>query len=493
MKEIILDIQEKIRINYYRNEQAISSGIVLRVLGNLQWDIYDTIIVNREYQINSLRVDYALMPDKKTPQVFIEVKNMGNLQGADEQLFNYAFHKGVPMAITTDGRIWNFYLPTESGDYNERRVCQLNFLQDNVDEIIYWLKRYLTFNEALSSQNIKNARQDYHKLQQEKKAQDSISIAWSELLQKKDEILLEIIMEKVQNLCDNSPKEEHVWQYISSLSETGSIKIPEKLSISKQQQFANSNSDSTSQKNSEEPRVKIKVIFIDGTIIKGNIVADTFRKTIEKIGVERVEQKLEENNFNKMGGGAIISTNKNNIKGNTSHFINANRRTYYISALSSTAVKLDILKKIKHYFGQISKVELFSSNKETSIQTTSQEQQHHQISSNKNHKERFKVIFPNDNVEIRGSNDTDTFVRVIQKIGLATVKSITERYNIRMSGDPLISTNRNDIKPKRGFREITDGGVTYFICTHSNTPTQKATLERLQHISGINFKVEDEK
>ena len=476
MKEIILDIKQRIENKEYKSERAISSEVVRRVLENLQWNIYDTITVNREYLINSLRVDYALMPDKKIPQIFIEVKSMGNLQGADKQLFNYAFHRGVPMAITTDGRIWNFYLPTEIGDYEKRLVCELDFLQDSVDEIIYRLKRYLTFSEALSSQNIKNARQDYHKLQQEKKAQKCISEAWSKLLQEKDEILLEIIMEKVQNLCGHLPREKHVWEYINSLYSTLPTTDAKSSSAPEQQQPVSSKFNSTSQKSSNNPRIKIKVIFIDGTIIKDNNVANTFRKTIEKIGVEIVKQKLEEDNFNKMGGGAIISTNKNNIKGSTSHFINANRRTYYIGVLSSTAVKLDILKKIKHYFGQISKVELFSSNKETSIQTTFQEQQHHQISSNKNHKERFKVIFPNDNVEIRGSNDTDTFVRVIQKIGLATVKSITERDNIRMSGEPLISTNRNDIKPKRGFREITDGGVTYFICTHSNTPTQNVDL-----------------
>jgi predicted type IV restriction endonuclease len=50
------------------------------------------------------------------------VKQVGQSDRAERQLFEYAFHDGVPMAILTDGREWNFFLPGEQGDYGERRV-----------------------------------------------------------------------------------------------------------------------------------------------------------------------------------------------------------------------------------------------------------------------------------------------------------------------------------------------------------------------------------
>jgi len=58
--------------------------------------------------------------------ILIEVKQVGQSKGADRQLFEYAFHKGVPMAILTDGQEWNFFLPTEQGDYSERQLYKLD-------------------------------------------------------------------------------------------------------------------------------------------------------------------------------------------------------------------------------------------------------------------------------------------------------------------------------------------------------------------------------
>jgi hypothetical protein len=36
--------------------------------------------------------------------VFIEVKQIGRSDGGERQLFEYAFHRGVPMTILTDGQ-----------------------------------------------------------------------------------------------------------------------------------------------------------------------------------------------------------------------------------------------------------------------------------------------------------------------------------------------------------------------------------------------------
>ena len=115
----IPDIQEKLKKNEYPNEQSISQGIVLRILSVLGWPIYDTQIVIPEFNIQGRRVDFALCHPNNKPIIFIEVKQPGNMLGADKQLFEYAFHTGVPLAIVTDGKEWHFYLPAEIGDYDE--------------------------------------------------------------------------------------------------------------------------------------------------------------------------------------------------------------------------------------------------------------------------------------------------------------------------------------------------------------------------------------
>jgi predicted type IV restriction endonuclease len=63
-------------------------------------------------------VDFALCHPARKPAVFIEVKKVGlSDAAAEKQLFEYAFYKGIPMAILTDGQDWQFFLPAEQGDF----------------------------------------------------------------------------------------------------------------------------------------------------------------------------------------------------------------------------------------------------------------------------------------------------------------------------------------------------------------------------------------
>ena len=125
----LADIAARLRENGFPNEQAISQGIVLRVLRELGWDTYDTAIVWPEYQTGGGRADFALCHPPSKPAIFIEVKHVGRAEGAVQQALQYAFHCGVPFVVLTDGRSWSFYLPAEQGDYDERRVYMLDLVR----------------------------------------------------------------------------------------------------------------------------------------------------------------------------------------------------------------------------------------------------------------------------------------------------------------------------------------------------------------------------
>lgn len=115
-------IREGIKAGRFTSEAAVSQGIVLRLLHALGWPAYDTQVIWPEYSLSGRRADFALCNPPSRPIAFIEVKQVGQSDRAERQLFEYAFHDGVPMAILTDGREWNFFLPGEQGDYGERRV-----------------------------------------------------------------------------------------------------------------------------------------------------------------------------------------------------------------------------------------------------------------------------------------------------------------------------------------------------------------------------------
>ena len=88
----------------------------------------------------------------------VEVKQVGRGKGADRQLLVYVFYKGGPMAVLTDGQEWHFFLPTEQGDYGERRVYKLDLLEHDPREIEAGLGRYLGYGEVRSGRTIEAAR-----------------------------------------------------------------------------------------------------------------------------------------------------------------------------------------------------------------------------------------------------------------------------------------------------------------------------------------------
>ena len=168
LKPVIEDVRSGIKMGLFANEAAVRQGIVLRLLQSLSWPTYDTQVVAPEYSVEGRRVDYALCHPPGKPVAFIEVKQVGQSDGCERQLFEYAFHKGVPMAILTDGQEWHFFLPAEQGDYRERRVYKLDIVEREIEETVTRLQRYLDYRAICSGEAMKAARADYQNVARER-------------------------------------------------------------------------------------------------------------------------------------------------------------------------------------------------------------------------------------------------------------------------------------------------------------------------------------
>ena len=155
LKEHIEDIRDKLEKREYPNESAVSQGIVLRLLSALDWSTFNTQVVHPEYSVEGGKVDFALCHPPSEPCVFIEVKQVGNIEGAEEQLFRYAFRRGVPIAVLTDGQKWRFFYPIGQGDYRERKVHELDLIEGNIEESVERINRYLNYELIQSSEAIK--------------------------------------------------------------------------------------------------------------------------------------------------------------------------------------------------------------------------------------------------------------------------------------------------------------------------------------------------
>ena len=212
--EHIEDVRAGIKAGRYGNEAAVSQGIVLRLLQALGWPTYDTQVVCPEFSLSGRRVDYALCHPPNKPAAFIEVKQIGQSDGAERQLFEYAFHVGVPLAILTDGQEWNFFLPAEQGDYAERRVYKLDMVERDLAESSARLERYLSYAHVSSGAAIAAAREDYRNVSRSRQMLATLPQAWSKLVQEEDEVLLELLADKVESLCGFKPDVDTVAKFL---------------------------------------------------------------------------------------------------------------------------------------------------------------------------------------------------------------------------------------------------------------------------------------
>ena len=176
LKKHIDDIRDKLAKREFPNEDAVSQRIVLRLLNALDWPISNTQIVHPEYSVGRGRVDFALCPLGSTPQVFIEVKKVGEVEWADQQLFEYVFdyeeyafdYKGIPIAVSTDGREWHFFHLMGLKYYGELKVRELDFLEGNTEEIADCLNRYLNYQSILTGEAIRAMKKDYESVYKQK-------------------------------------------------------------------------------------------------------------------------------------------------------------------------------------------------------------------------------------------------------------------------------------------------------------------------------------
>ncbi|WP_156318186.1 hypothetical protein [Blastomonas sp. AAP25] len=214
MIDLIHKIAGRLESGSYINEAAIRIGIIEPVLAKLGWDTTDPSTVLPEFSSHGRRVDYALCAYPARPSVFIEAKAIGKVEAADRQLFEYAFHEGVPFAVLTDGRTWSFYLPSAQGSYEDRRLYKLDLLERSPDECERILKRYLSYERQRSGAAQSDAQQDYASRANERMASDTLARAWSEIVTEPDPVLIELLVERTEALCGIRPPLEAAENFI---------------------------------------------------------------------------------------------------------------------------------------------------------------------------------------------------------------------------------------------------------------------------------------
>ncbi len=321
LKEHIDDIRNNLEQGLFTNEASVSQGIVLRLLHVLDWPIFDIQIVAPEYTVGKRRVDFALRPPSLNPLVFIEVKQVGNLEGAEEQLFEYAYREGVPIAILTDGQKWQFFYAIGQGNYTGRQVKELDFIENGSEISATHLNKYLNYELVRTRKSIKSIENDY----KQKRIEESLPEAWSKLVERVTTFGTDALAEAVENLCGYKPSDEQVLDFLKSLK------------IGTESENGGKNSWNKG----------LLVTMPNGEIINHKVSATTFSEAIEKLGIDRV-RNLER----QVNGIPLISTSKH------STYDQRKSGQYYIMTNTDTKTKKRLLEEIATELRESLKVEV---------------------------------------------------------------------------------------------------------------------------------------
>ncbi len=219
MKEELLQVVSELKSDRrlaLLDEAATKQTVILRVLSALDWDTHNADEVKPEHPVADTKVDYALKLGGKL-DVFIEVKRRAEpLEKHQEQLMNYCFREGVPLAVLTDGNTWWFYLPVQLGTWEQRKFCSIDIESQPVEQIAAQLTEYLSKENVASGKAEENARAAY---ETRKKAYDigrALPEVWHKLVTEYDPILVDLIADKTEKMCGFRPDSSVVKSFMSS-------------------------------------------------------------------------------------------------------------------------------------------------------------------------------------------------------------------------------------------------------------------------------------
>lgn len=207
-------------------EANVKDVVIKPVLEALNWKMSNISEVWAEYPVPGGSVDYALRIDDRN-KVFLEAKRPREELGShQEQLLNYSFKEGVQLAVLTNGLAWWLYLPLREGSWEQRWFTTIDLRNEDVPQTATCLTDFLLKENVGSGVAVKNAESRLSRLRATRKIQETLPKAWAELVDGPDDMLVDLLDEKVAELCGEKAGREHIKRFLTTLPKFPSSQPP---------------------------------------------------------------------------------------------------------------------------------------------------------------------------------------------------------------------------------------------------------------------------
>lgn len=98
----------------------------------------------------------------------------------------------------------------------ERRVYKLDLAERDIEECERRFRRYLAYEPVCSGEAFANARNDYQSIRRQREAEAALPAAWQQLIEEQDELLMELLSDRVESLCGYKPEPDAVSDFLST-------------------------------------------------------------------------------------------------------------------------------------------------------------------------------------------------------------------------------------------------------------------------------------
>lgn len=213
----LADIRRRLAAGVYTDTDRVTQGIVLPVLNDLGWPVFDPAVVVPAYAVGDRVVDYALLGAQSSPAVILQIEEQRPLLGDGARLLPRVQPERVTILAVTNGPEWELFLTGAKPTERPELFHAVDLRNGGIEEVATDLLGYLGCGVVRSGDAARRAARNRKEAQKRRRAVEAIPTAWNELVNEGSERLLILLASRVEQLCAVRPDREDLLRFLRSL------------------------------------------------------------------------------------------------------------------------------------------------------------------------------------------------------------------------------------------------------------------------------------
>ncbi|MFO7946387.1 MAG: hypothetical protein R6V19_06215 [Armatimonadota bacterium] len=143
------------------------------------------------------------------------------LAAHEEQLLQYSFAQGIPLAVLTNGNEWWFYLPLEEGNWSARKFAVIDLQNQPAEHVCRIMNTYLEKDAVWSGDAKDTAKKTFAEAREKKRIREELPGIIEGLLISPSDFIIEVFQTEAQAELGALPPNKLVADVLQQLANTG--------------------------------------------------------------------------------------------------------------------------------------------------------------------------------------------------------------------------------------------------------------------------------